>query len=146
MFGQNLSKTVKVINFLPSVAFLMLLSIDNIWMQIDWLVKLHDRHKWWRHGRQFDRKNGSTITATVFIPFSWNFEYNICSDLLDLGLYFSNLCHHLLVKMTAEKNVKTGSDVNSKTKYRFLLIFTRWTRIYAYRVYFTKTDCFNAMI
>ena len=30
LFGQNLSKTVKVINFLPSVAFLMLLSIFGL--------------------------------------------------------------------------------------------------------------------
>ena len=103
-------------------------------------------HNWWRHGRHVGRKNEGTVTATVFIRFSWNFEYNICSSLLGLGLHFSDLRHHLLVKMAVEKTVKTGSEVNSKTKYRFLLILTHWTRIYTYWVYFTKTDCYNAMI
>ena len=87
-------------------------------------------HNWWRHGRHIGRKNEGTVTATVFIRFSWNFEYNICSSLLGLGLHFSDLRHHLLVKMAVEKTVKTGSDVNSKTKCRFLLILTRWTQIY----------------
>ena len=60
-----------------------------------------------------------------------------------MGLHFSNLRHHLLVKMTVEKTVKTGSDVKSKTSCRFLLILTRWTRIYAYLVILTKTDRWN---
>jgi len=45
--------------------------------------------------------------------------------LLGLGLHFNNLGHHHLVKMAAEKTVKTGSDVSSTTKYRFLPILTR---------------------
>ena len=65
-------------------------------------------HNWWRHGRHVGRKNEGTVTATVFIRFSWNFEYNICGDLLGLGLHFSDLRHHLLVKMAVEKTVKTG--------------------------------------
>ena len=95
-------------------------------------------HNWWRHGRHLGRKNEGTVTATVFIRFSRNFEYDICSYLLGLGLHFSDLRHHLLVKMAVEKTVKTGSDVNSKTKYRFSLILTRWTRTYAYLVLLTK--------
>ena len=97
-----------------------------------------DYHNWWRHGRHVGRKNEGTVTATVFIRFSWNFEYNICSSLLGLGLHFSDLRHHLLVKMAVEKTVKTGSDLNSKTKCWFLLILTRWTRIYAYLLLLTK--------
>ena len=100
----------------------------------------------WRHGRHFDAKNGSTVTATVFIRFSSNFVCDISSVLLGLGLHFSILRHHLLVKMTVEKTVKTGSDVKSKTKCRFLLILTRWTRIYAYLVILAKTDRYSGSV
>ena len=103
-------------------------------------------HNWWRHGRHIGRKNEGTVTATVFIRFSWNFEYNICSVLLGLGLHFSNLRHHLLVKMAVEKNVKTGSDVNSKTKCRFILILTRWIRIYTFLVILAKTDRYSGSV
>ena len=95
-------------------------------------------HNWWRHGRHVGRKNEGTVTASVFIRFSLNFEYNICSDLLGLGLHFSDLRHHLLVKVAVEKNVKTGSDMNWKTKYWFWLILTRWSRIYSYLVHLIK--------
>ena len=57
-----------------------------------------------------------------------------------MELHFSNLRNHLPAKIAVEKSVKTGSDVNSKTKCRFLLILTRWTRIYAYLVILAKTD------
>ena len=91
-------------------------------------------------------KNEGTVTATVFIRFSWNFVYNICSCLLGMGLHFSNLRHHLPVKMVVEKTVKTGSDVNSKTKCQFLLILTRWTRILAYLVILAKTDRYSGSV
>ena len=107
-------------------------------------------HNWWRHGRHIGRKNGSTVTATVFNRFSSNFVCGIFSVLLDLGLHFRKIRHHLLVKMTVEKTVKTGSEVNSKTKCRILLILTRWTQIYAYLVILAKNkrhrtvlDCLN---
>ena len=100
-------------------------------------------HNWWRHGRHIGRKNDRTVTVTVFIRFSWNLKYNICGYLLGMGLHFSNLRHHLLVKMAVEKTVKTGSDANSKPKCRFWLILTRWTRIYAYFVLLIKTDRLN---
>ena len=100
----------------------------------------------WRHGRHFDAKNGSTVTATVFIRFSSNFVCDISSVLLGLGLHFSNLRHHLLVKMTVEKTVKTGSDVKSKTKCWFLLILTRWAWIYTYLVILAKTKRYRTIL
>ena len=103
-------------------------------------------HNWWRHGRHIGRKNCSTVTVTVFIPFSWIFEYNIFSGLLGMGLHFINLRHNLPVKMAVGKTVKTGSDVNSQTKCWFLLILTRWTRIYAYLVILNKTDRYKVSV
>ena len=82
----------------------------------------------------------STVTATVLVRFSWNLVCGYLHELLGLGLQISVLRHQLLVKMTVEKTVKTGSDVNPKTKCRFWLISTRWTWIYAYLVNLTKTD------
>ena len=72
-----------------------------------------------------DEKKEHTVTVTVFIRFSLNLEYDICSSLLGLGFHSSDLRHHLLVKMAVEKTVKTAIDANLKTKYRFLLILTR---------------------
>ena len=48
--------------------------------------------------------------------------------------------------MTVEKTVKTGSDVNLKTKCQFLLILTRWTRIGVYFVILTKTHRYRAVL
>ena len=72
-----------------------------------------------------NRKNGSTVTTTVFIQFSPNFAYGILSSFLGLGLHFSNLRHQLLVEMTVEKKpVKAKSDKNS-TFTRFIALSRR---------------------
>ena len=89
------------------------------------------------------RKNCGTVTATVLVRFSLNLVCGYLRGSLGLRLQISILRHQLLVKMTVEKTVKTGSDVNQKTKYRFWLISTRWTWIYAYLVHLTKTDRWN---
>jgi len=65
------------------------------------------------------------VTAAIFIEekvalstpqflfdFLENWYIGISGDLLDLGLHFSNIRHHLLVKMTVEKAVETGIEVN----------------------------------
>ena len=64
-------------------------------------------------------KNCGTVTATVLIRFSWNLVCRYYYVLLGMGLKVSVLRHQLPVKMTVGKTVKTGSDVNSKTKCRF---------------------------
>ena len=45
--------------------------------------------------------------------------------------------------MTVKKTVKTGSDVNPKTKCRFWLILIPWAWMYAYLVHLTKKDRLN---
>ena len=98
-------------------------------------------HCWRRWHNQIDCiLHGSQVCKNF-----WN-SPRICIDLLSLVLNFSNLRHHLLVKMTVEKTVKTGSDVKSKTNYRFLLILTRWTRIYAYLVILAKTNRYRTVL
>ena len=45
--------------------------------------------------------------------------------------------------MTVGKTVKTGSDVNLKTKYRFWLILVGWLRICALLMQLIKIDHWN---
>ena len=63
-------------------------------------------------------ENGSTVTATVLVRFTQNLACVYLHSLLGLGLQFSVLRHQLPVKIAVEKTVKTGSDLNSKTKCR----------------------------
>ena len=61
-------------------------------------------------------ENGSTVTAKVLVRFTQNLACVYLHSLLGLGLQFSVLRHQLPIKIAVEKNVKTGSDVNSKRK------------------------------
>ena len=63
-------------------------------------------------------KNGSTVTDTVLVRFTQNLACVYLHSILGLELQFSVLRHQLPVKIAVEKTVKTGSDVNSKTKCR----------------------------
>ena len=79
------------------------------------------------HGHSFD---------SIYLKFGiW-----VVFLLLGLELLVSILRHQLQVKMTVEKTVKTGSDVNRKTKYWFWLILIRWSWIYAFLVHLIKND------
>ena len=50
--------------------------------------------------------------ATVLIGFSWNQKFEEIWLRLGLLFHFDVLRHQILVKMTVEKPIKTGSDVN----------------------------------
>ena len=54
----------------------------------------------------------STVTAIDVMRFSWNLVCEYLQELLGLGLQISVLRHELLVKMTVEKAVETGIEVN----------------------------------
>ena len=78
------------------------------------------------------------LALPIFLPFPWNLVYNKFKVVFVFMANFMVLHYQLLFKMTVWKTVKTGSYMNLKTKCRFLLISTRWTRIYAYLMRWTE--------
>ena len=75
------------------------------------------------------------LALLIFLQFPWDLVCNKNQVVFVFIANFIVLHYQLRFKMTVWKTVKTGSDVNLRTKCRFLLISTRWTQIYAYYIH-----------
>ena len=68
-------------------------------------------------------------------PFPWNARVLTTRPLRPLtryGIAYQHSTSSSFSQNDGWKNVETGNDVNSKTKYQCLLILIRWIRLHAY--------------